>query len=177
MLSSPTFRYFYLPWSLAVVLQVIVVGYQQIYKMPTEQLRIEDEVVIPMPENCDVSVSPPFCTGCITDGSTDNPLSEWIMRRLKLPAGSGSHRTAGLAEVNFVVGPDGLVRDARLSRDPGHGRGADLLEAFRAMERLDIRWQPAVRENTCTGKRTNTSRRMYYRVRYNMVWAGAPTSR
>ena len=134
------------------------------------------------PSGCNLSLSytPPYFLGCHpADARYDNcqpiPLDEWLQLYLEYPAGSQEHRTAGIAEVSFVVGPDGLVHDPQLIRDPGHGRGYDLLRAFRIMERDRIPWEPSVKKDSYTNKAHPTSMRLVHRVKYDMIWAAVGT--
>ncbi|WP_116107371.1 energy transducer TonB [Lewinella sp. IMCC34191] len=175
---NPTWTYWYIPWAVGLLVQVMVM-FQDDTTQAAEMATVEAAAVptedITPPSNCHISYSPPYFLGCITDaaGSAScDPvaLEEWLAARLKYPLGSKTHKTAGIAEVSFVVGHDGFIRDPKLLRDPGHERGLDLLRAFQDMERRKVRWKPSIRKNSESNISRAQSVRLTHRVKYNMVW-------
>ena len=184
MRFSISLTYWYIPWIICLVLEALVL-YNYYWSDDTERAEPAasiPEAVEPMtpPSGCNVTYTRPYFLGCgFTDlkqgGCQPIPLDEWLQLHLRYPTGSQTHQTAGIAEVSFVVGPDGLVRDPQLIRDPGHGRGYDLLRAFRIMEKKRIAWEPSIKTDTHTNQPHPTSMRLVHRVKYDMVWAAVGT--
>ena len=161
MWNTPAFRYWYLPWATCVALLLC-----QLPRTTETVCSVEELPPPPGPPApvCEITRQPPRFPG----GPT--ALDTWIAKRLAYATTDSGHRTAGIAEVSFVVGPDGRVWDPRLTRDPGHDRGQDLLRAFREMQAERIEWQPEWVTFDCLDFPQATSRRLTYRVRYNLVW-------
>ena len=166
MWKSPAFRYWYLPWAVCVVLLWC--------HQPSDATQAPEDYAptgeakppppAPPPPPCAIVRVPPRFPG------GEDALDKWVTEYLQYPSHRRGQSTAGIAEVSFVVGPDGFVRDPKLIRDPGHDRGTDLLRAFRTMEAERIKWQPAWRNGDCLDLPQATSHRRTYRVYYAMVW-------
>ena len=161
MWNSPAFRYWYLPWATCVVLLLC-----QLPRTAETVCFVEElpPPPAPPPPPCPITRQSPRFPG----GSP--ALDEWVAEQLVYATTDGGQRISGIAEVSFVVGPDGLVYDPRLTRDPGHDRGQELLRAFRQMQTERIKWQPAWTTFDCRDHPQATSRRLTYRVYYNLVW-------
>ena len=160
MWNSPAFRYWYLPWAVCVA----VLWWHQPWDASEASHGYTPLPPAPSPPPCAIVRVPPRFPG------GEDALDEWVTDHLQYPTHRRDQRTAGIAEVSFVVGPDGFVHDPRLVRDPGHDRGQDLLRAFRTMEAEKTKWQPAWRNGDCIDYPQATSHRRTYRVHYNLVW-------
>ena len=161
MWKSPAFRYWYLPWATCLALLICQLP------QTAESVCFAEELPpppAPPPPPCEIMRQPPRFPG----GQT--ALDSWVTQRLEYATTDATRRTAGIAEVSFVVGPDGFVHDPRLVRDPGHDRRQDLLRAFRRMQHEGLQWQPARVTFDCMDFPQATSRRLTYRVHYNLVW-------
>ena len=167
MLQRSRFLYYYLPWMIGLIVEGIMVYYHLAPDVaPTELLTVTaTRSAATDTLDCNIRIAPRWA-------DTTQSMDQWISQHLAYAhSGTTAHRSAGLAQVSYVIGPAGYLRDPRLVLDPGHGRGADLLNAFRTMEIHRVRWRPAQRVDSCTGERTVVSQRLYYQLRYDMVWA------
>ena len=184
MRISVSLTYWYIPWIVCLFLEAFVMyGYYA----GEETKGLERAASIPVvvqplipPSRCNISYTPPYFLGCRPgdvelDGCQPISLDEWLQGYLHYPAGSQTHQTAGIAEVSFVVSPDGFIRDPQLIRDPGYGRGQDLLRAFRIMEENHVPWEPSIKTDWSTKLSYPTSVRLVHRVKYDMVWAAVGT--
>ncbi|WP_026231853.1 energy transducer TonB [Neolewinella persica] len=170
-------RHYYLPWLagllvMAFVLlmppdQLATVPYAPLVLSPQEFTSVIPEVIEP------VVITMPFFPGCQSFKGKDKRacsskrMYAYIYDQASYPVGNPTQRTAGIVEVEFLVGSDGLIRNPKLKRGPGHGRGGDALRIINNMIAEGICWEPA----TAGGEPIRTQ--MAITIQYNMVWAGA----
>lgn len=72
----------------------------------------------------------------------DQLMLKYIYEHIQYPPKAPEHFSGGTVVVEFVVGKDGLIRDASIVRDIGYGFGEEALRVIRKMIEDQIRWIP-----------------------------------
>jgi len=67
---------------------------------------------------------------------SNQKLIEYIYTNLKYPAEARKNEVEGIVVIQFVVGKDGSIRDAKIARDIGHGCGEAALKVVKNMANL-----------------------------------------
>lgn len=175
MQNSTTLSYLYLPWLTGLLIMAVVLVNKYSNNTICQPVPVAHATpkVAKVPEAFKkVITTMPYFPGCENArGKSKRDCSHNLMKtylhdHAAYPVGSPTQKTAGAVIVEFLVRPDGKVRDPKLLRDPGYGRGADALRIINNMEAEGILWEPATRNGR------PISSRMTITIRYNMVWAG-----
>ena len=69
-------------------------------------------------------------------------MLQFVYRTLQYPDAARKAGIEGMVVIRFVVGVDGLVKDAKIVREIGGGCGAEALRVVNSMAERDIRWIP-----------------------------------
>lgn len=173
MHTDPLFRYFYLPWAAGLLIMTWVI-ITQVSKKPLAETSLPEEVQ-PIAEierpMVPVHFTMPFFPGCseLRDEQkrecSRQRMYDYIYGHTAYPAGKPIHKSAGIVVANFVITPEGKIKDIRLLREPKRDQGRDVVRILKEMEDNGIYWEPATRNGR------PTSQRIAITVRYNMVWA------
>jgi hypothetical protein len=114
-----------------------------------EEAYYAEAIPIHIPANAEVRIiriSPRF-PGC--DDAPDKDecarqrLEDYLYDNTTYPSSTNNKGTAGLAMVQLRISSVGKMENISLLRDPGYGRGADVLRIIQKMQRENIRWTPA----------------------------------
>ncbi|MBK8056105.1 MAG: TonB family protein [Saprospiraceae bacterium] len=69
-------------------------------------------------------------------------LLEYIYRNLKYPAEARKKNIEGQVVVQFVIKPDGLIKDVKVVREIGEGCGSEVKILVEGMNKMAVRWIP-----------------------------------
>ncbi|MFZ1457552.1 MAG: TonB family protein, partial [Saprospiraceae bacterium] len=69
-------------------------------------------------------------------------LLEYIYKNLKYPAEARKKNIEGQVVVQFVIKPDGLIKDVKVVRDIGEGCGSEVKTLIEGMNKMAVRWIP-----------------------------------
>ena len=69
-------------------------------------------------------------------------LLEYIYKNLKYPAEARKKNIEGQVVVQFVIKPDGLIKDVKVVREIGEGCGSEVKILVEGMNKMAVRWIP-----------------------------------
>lgn len=78
----------------------------------------------------------PQFPGCDNADCSQQKLLEYVYGNLKYPSAAKENKTQGMVVIQFVIGKDGSIRDAKIVRDIGSGCGDAALHVVNSMADL-----------------------------------------
>jgi len=72
----------------------------------------------------------------------DKKMLQYIYKNLKYPAIARENGVEGMCVIQFVVGKNGAVNEAKIVRDIGAGCGDAALSVVNGMNNLPEKWTP-----------------------------------
>ncbi len=77
---------------------------------------------------------------------TQDLLLDFIYRNVQYPDSARYNGIEGMVVLSFVIGRDSMIKESKVVKDIGGGCGAAALYVINAMNPMNLRWMPGIKE-------------------------------